>query len=237
MTVFLEQREKAWRISHRPFIGRWRFLRLEDYADPCYQQVRFRLMLPKSEDVFLDLGCGLGQSLRQLRHDGVHPDALLAADIESRFIDAGYDLFRDADTLGAKFFVGDLVDPDDRSLDDLCGKATIVHMGSFFHLFTRAQQLYIGQRLVSFLRPGTKNALIYGRQAGTLDPTIRSSRHHTGMFLHNQATLQELWDEVGELTGTRWLVQLEQDGNADAAPWGIAKGAVPVKFAIHQIQT
>lgn len=208
---------------------------MDDASDPFYQQVCFRLKLPRSQDILVDLGCGLGQSIRQLRQDGVDPRRLMAADMERRFIDVGYDLFRDSSTLGVEFLVGNLLDPDDQSLNSLIGKATIIHMDSLFHLFTRNEQLFAGQRIVTFLQPGTRNGLIYGRQAGTIDTTLRSARRESGLFLHNENTMQELWDDIGQLTGTRWHVQIEYDGDPDAAAWGLAKGAVPVKFAIHQV--
>ncbi|KAM3532507.1 hypothetical protein MY4038_003985 [Beauveria bassiana] len=122
----LRIRKLAWDVSRQPFIGRWRFLQLAEPLDPYYQQVLFRLTLPKSKDCILDIGCGFGQALRQLRADGVAGSKLFGADIESRFISLGYDLFRDKDTLGATFLSGDLLDPDDERLDMLAGRFTIV---------------------------------------------------------------------------------------------------------------
>ena len=61
----------------------------------------FRLKLPQSKDAVLDLGCGLGVFLRQLRADGVDGSQLFATDVNSLFIDLGYALFRDRDSLEA----------------------------------------------------------------------------------------------------------------------------------------
>ncbi|KAM3557881.1 hypothetical protein MY1884_004282 [Beauveria asiatica] len=144
----LRIRKLAWDVSRQPFIGRWRFLQFAEPLDPYYQQVLFRLTLPKSKDCILDIGCGFGQALRQLRADGVAGSKLFGADIESRFISLGYDLFRDKDTLGATFLSGDLLDPDDERLDMLAGRFTIVHADSFFHLMSWTEQLYAAKRLI-----------------------------------------------------------------------------------------
>ncbi|OAA70545.1 Methyltransferase type 11 [Cordyceps fumosorosea ARSEF 2679] len=144
----LHIRKLAWDASRQPFIGRWKFLRLAKPLDPCYQQVLFRLTLPESTDSILDIGCGFGQALRQLRANGVAGSKLFGADIEPRFISLGYDLFRDKETLGATFVTGDLLNPDDRRLDVLSGRFTIVHADSFFHLLSWTEQLYAAKRLI-----------------------------------------------------------------------------------------
>ena len=57
---------------------------------------------------FLDLGCCLGQDLRKLVVDGAPAENLHGLDLEGRFIDLGYDLFRDHETLQSRFVVADL---------------------------------------------------------------------------------------------------------------------------------
>lgn len=86
---------------------------------------------------------------------------------------------------------------------------TIIYAGSFFHLFTWSQQLYIGRRLVAFLKPGTRNALLYGRQAGTSQSGTAGRIDTASPFLHNKSTFQQLWDEIGLMTKTRWRVDFE----------------------------
>ncbi|KAM0669532.1 hypothetical protein ACQRIU_003094 [Beauveria bassiana] len=205
----LRIRKLAWDVSRQPFIGRWRFLQLAEPLDPYYQQVLFRLTLPKSKDCILDIGCGFGQALRQLRADGVAGSKLFGADIESRFISLGYDLFRDKDTLGATFLSGDLLDPDDERLDMLAGRFTIVHADSFFHLMSWTEQLYAAKRLIVWLRKDTNNGFIYGKHAGTIHPAevaLAGSRP----YLHNRQSFQRLWDEAGEMTNTKWRVEVER---------------------------
>lgn len=221
-------------MSSFPCIGRWKFLNLPDRDDARYQHVLFRLTLPKSNDALLDLGCCLGQALRQLRADGVHGSQLFGMDLNSALVDIGYDMFRDRDSLGATFVIGDMIDPDDTRISQLEGQITLVQADSFFHLFNWMQQLYIGKRIVSFLKPGTKNAIIFGRQAGSFKQEP-SSTGRTSPYLHNQDSFQQLWNEVGKMTGTRWAVQVEPDGDLCSELPGIEKETLPIKFTVHQV--
>lgn len=172
--------------------------------------------------------------LRQLRADGIAGSKLYGTDLESRFIRLGYELFKDKRSLGATFVPGDMIDFDDRRLQALEGKVTIIHASSFFHLFTWIQQLGIGKRLVSFLKPGTNNALIFGRQMGTSRPGPASGQQR-GAFLHDEASFQRLWDEIGKLTGTKWTVMFDavEDSGTDTAKRQDTDR--PVDFTVYQI--
>lgn len=209
-------------------------MRLTEQNDPCYQQVLFRLNVPRSNDAFLDLGCCVGQVLRQLRHDGVRGVQLFGTDVQSKFVDIGYNLFQDEGDFGATFVVGDMLDPDDTRLDELSQKVTIIYAGSFFHLFNWTQQVYIGKRLVGFLKQGTKNALIYGRHIGTSEPGM-SSLGDMSPYLHNRESFQRLWDKVGNLTNTRWTVEIEPAGEKILDTPRLEGDVHPVNFTIHQI--
>ncbi|KAF4979563.1 hypothetical protein FZEAL_4267 [Fusarium zealandicum] len=227
-------REKAWCVSRFPCVGRWKFLYIPDPKDPRYQQALFRLNVAGSRDVLLDLGCGVGQVIRQFRANGVDGAQLIGTDLQSKFIDIGYDLFQDRDLLGATFVAGDMLDPADKQMTALRGKITMVHAGSFFHLFNWIQQLYMGKRLVEFLKPGTRNALIYGRQVGTNHPGPSSTGNRSA-YLHDQASFQRLWDEVGTITKTRWQVQLEPTGEPVCKLPGFNNNTFPVNFTIYQV--
>lgn len=176
----------------------------------------------------------MGQVLRQFRADGVAGSQLFGTDINRELFEIGFSLFRDQDSLGATFVAGDLIDPDDTRTHALRGKITMVHAASFFHLFTWTQQLFIGNRLVSFLKPGTRNGLIYGRHVGIADP--RSSGLETQTpHLHNQESFQKLWDEVGSMTNTKWLVQTEQEEALTDALFESDSEKFGVNFIVYQI--
>ncbi|KAM0265663.1 hypothetical protein ACHAQJ_000097 [Trichoderma viride] len=227
-------REAAWAYARMPFIGRWKFLTLNDANDSRYQQALFRLRLSQSRDALLDLGCGLGQALRQFRADGVDGSRLFGLDSSLPLVSSGYDLFQDRNSLGAHFIVGDMTDPDDLRLDELHGQVSIIHAGSFFHLFSWKQQLYIGKRLVDFLQPDIRNAFIYGRHVGVAS-TQEAAESDSSPYLHNQESFQRLWDEVGELTRTKWKVEVELSGEKIARLPGNPKGAQPLLCDLHSV--
>lgn len=228
------QREDAWKVSRSPGVGRWRFLYLLDPEDQRYQQTLFRLTIPKSKDAFLDLGCCVGQVLRQFRVAGVSGSQLYGTDVEPKYVDIGYHLFQDWFKLQASFVIGDLLDPDDQRLAELHGKVTIIYAASFFHLFSWIQQLYIGKRLASFLKPGTTNALIFGRQVGTTKGGVFTTSG-SSVYLHDQASFQRLWTEIGTLTKTRWSVSMEPTGEPISPLPGYSEDARPVNFTVYQV--
>ncbi|KAI1324332.1 hypothetical protein F5Y16DRAFT_381190 [Xylariaceae sp. FL0255] len=117
---------------------------------------------------FLDVGCCVGQVLRKLTADGVDSSRLYGTDLESRFHDAGYDLFRDRETFKGSFVAGDMLrktesgrerkskgasrrTSTDDPLEALDGKMTYIHAASFFHLFTWDEQLRAAIRMQRFL--------------------------------------------------------------------------------------
>ncbi|KAI0887713.1 uncharacterized protein GGS22DRAFT_185091 [Annulohypoxylon maeteangense] len=224
-----EIRDRLWDIYPYICIGHFRFLSLKFTLDPRYQMALNQLLAPKSKANFLDVGCCVGQMLRQLVFDGADSSRLFGTDLDPRFLEAGYDLFKDRDKLKSTFVVGDMVnqgsesDDGDKSLELFDGRMSIIHATSFFHLFTRENQIRAAQRMVRFLDPNDPDVMIFGRQAGTTTPGDREGSKRTKRFLHNAASWQELWDEVGKLTGTSWRTEVDEieeigmhpDGNAD----------------------
>ncbi|CAI4215444.1 unnamed protein product [Parascedosporium putredinis] len=169
-------REKAWNATRYPCIGRWRFLYIDPSSDPRYQRVLSRLTSWRSSDVLLDLGCGVGQSLRQFSYDGVHASKLIGLDINPTLIEIGFELFRDRHRTPAGFVVGNMMDDVDEGLEKIDGRISIVHASNFWHLFNWTQQLAMAVRLVRFFKMGEKRAMIYGRH---------SPRPRTPIFRHD----------------------------------------------------
>ena len=61
------------------------------------------------------------------------------------------------------------------------------------------------------------DVVIFGTQAASVNPGQTSA--FSSSYLHNGQSLQQLWDEVGQLTGTAWRVDVEaidelQEGSA-----------------------
>jgi SAM-dependent methyltransferase len=198
------QREKAFKVFHYGCIGRWRFLDLYITKAPEYPDIINRV---KGGEKLLDLGCCFGHILRQLAFDGAPAANLTGADLRPEFIELGYELFRDKDTFGAHFVTGDILNPTDAGLATLDNKIDIVHTASFFHLFGWDDQVKIGERVVRFFKPGAK-AVILGRQSARREPVSVEVWRESGekKYHHNVATLQHLWDVIGEKTGTKWKV-------------------------------
>ncbi|RYP83153.1 hypothetical protein DL769_001459 [Monosporascus sp. CRB-8-3] len=142
----ISQRDKLWAIHPSVCVGHYRFLSMQFRSDPRYKYALNRLLVADSDVAFLDVGCCVGQVLRQLAFEGVDSSRLYGIDLESRFLSAGYELFRDRDTLKATLVTGDLLASGEEGEGDdasrlLNGKMTIIHAMSFFHLFSWQAQV------------------------------------------------------------------------------------------------
>lgn len=140
---------------------------------------------------------------------------LIGCDLNQDFINLGYDLFRDKDTLASKFIIGDILasnfDDDQESLfQELREKIDIIHVSSFFHLFSLSTQLLIAKRLLKFLRP-IPGSLILGRQTGTIYPGVykHGSCNETqpGMWRHDVGSWSEMWEQAGRESGVQVRVE------------------------------
>ncbi|KAL7924621.1 hypothetical protein ACQKWADRAFT_271885 [Trichoderma austrokoningii] len=231
-------RERLWKVAMYPCIGRWSFLNLQSVRDPHFYTAVERLRdsaatgaASSYPEALLDIGCCVGQLLRKLVHDGIDPTRLFGTDLHSEFISIGAELFHD-EASGLTFAAGNMLDPKDEALNILDGKITLVHAGNFFHLFTWKQQVIIGMRIIRFLHPGTIDAIIFGRQIGTHNPREKQGR--TKSFLHNEESLQRLWNEIGAKTGTRWRVQMNMNEEKVVDMPGFGEEDRYVLFGIYQ---
>jgi hypothetical protein len=118
----------------------------------------------------------------------------------------GYRLFLDRDILKSKFIEADITDANS-ALSELDGKIDIIYAGSFLHLFDYKGQIEVCKRLVKLLRE-KKDSLILGRQLGNIDAGeyVQTTNESGIMYRHNAESFKEMWDEVGEETGTKWRV-------------------------------
>ncbi|KKA30470.1 hypothetical protein TD95_000617 [Thielaviopsis punctulata] len=202
-------------------------------TDPRHKLAVSRLKAVFSRDLLLDLGCGMGQTLRQLAHDGVPPTRLLGTDIHPAMIDLGFDLFRDSAgppasmfaagrhaAMGSRFVVADFLNDCDPGLRLLLHRPTLVHASNFWHMFAWPQQIEIAVRLVSLLKPGTQNAMTDNARA----------------FLHNPATFQLMWDIVGERTLTKWRVEMDFVSKTTSTIPGFAHDSYVVHYGVFQIK-
>lgn len=125
-----------------------------------------------------------------------------------------------------------MLDADDKELEKLDGRVSIVHASNFWHLFSWDQQLAIALRLITFFS-AEEGAMVYGRQVGAAK-THAQSRAGTS-FLHDQESFQRLWDQVGVLTGTRWTVEMEFVGERLAKIPGFAGDSRAARYSVHRV--
>src|SRR5438105_15830914 len=101
----------------------FQFLDLSLVQMPIYPEILARV---KDGAKFLDLGCCLGQEIRQLVLDGAPSANTFGSDLYGRFFAVGYDLFADKDRLETKFIAADVFD-DASPLMDLQGQLDIIY--------------------------------------------------------------------------------------------------------------
>ncbi|KAM7189123.1 hypothetical protein V8F33_010244 [Rhypophila sp. PSN 637] len=174
----------------------------------------------KKGDKFLDLGCCLGQEIRQLVLDGVPSSNTYGSDLYEGFFDVGYRLFndsRDSDEAGRKrrldttFIAADIFDDKSRLVTELTGKMDIIYTGAFFHLFTLSEQEKVAVQVVRLLTP-KPGSLIVGRQSGSDEAgenVRKGAPGSAGPFTHNVESWTKLWGRIGEVTRTRWSVEAD----------------------------
>ncbi|KAI8625931.1 hypothetical protein F5Y19DRAFT_235820 [Xylariaceae sp. FL1651] len=233
-------RDRLWDIYPYACVGHFRFVSMTFAADPYYQLALHRLLQGQvegeKETRLLDVGCCMGQVLRKLASDGVDSTRLYGTDIEPRFLDAGYDLFKDRDKFKATFVIGNLLKQEegDEGLDALDGKISFIHATSFFHLFTWDDQVHAAVRMLRFLDPEQKDVMIFGRQVGTMLPRNHGKAGSDKVFLHNAHSWQMLWDEIGERTGTKWRVTMEPTEKIETGAGGVESSLRKMSFCVFR---
>jgi len=184
-------------------------------------------------ETYLDLGCCFGQDIRRLVHDGAPSENFYGSDLRLDFMELGYNLFRDRDSLKSKFIASDVFDPE-AEIEQLDGRVDILHAASFFHLFDLEQQKQIARRVVKLLRP-RKNSLLLGRHVGNVkggEHPHRSAPSKT-MYRHDPETWRKMWKEIGEETGTDLEVEVVM-GDWAAPAWQ-QDGALRMTYSVRRV--
>ncbi|KAF3920204.1 hypothetical protein AA313_de0205848 [Arthrobotrys entomopaga] len=143
-----ELRDRAFAIYPYICIASFGFLTTKIHKLPCYTEIVERV---KGGQKFLDLGCGFGQELRQLIYDGAPAENLYGSDLHTHFIDLGFELFKDRETLKTEFIASDILDGQSALVSKLTGQLDILYASLIFHHFTWEQQIDIAKRMVNFL--------------------------------------------------------------------------------------
>ena len=209
--ISLNQRDKAFKVYPWPCIGQVRFLNNKLPKKPYASKILPKL---KQGATFLDAGCCFGQQLRYLYYyDHISPSQLYAFDHKPEFIDLGYDLFRDKQTFHGRMVGGDMLSPlsspPNADLKALAieGGIDVINVVQVLHSWDYEDQLKAAVNLVAFSRP-KPGSLIAGDQMGSVKagsyPLPSEGGSH---YRHNVESFQAFWKEVGERTGTRWVVE------------------------------
>jgi SAM-dependent methyltransferase len=183
-----------------------RFIDLSLSRLPSYATVLNRL---KDGGSFLDIGCCFAQDIRKLVHDGAPSGNLWGAELQAEFIELGFDLFNDRDSLVAHFLTADIFDSES-PLKQLTNSIDVIHVGLFLHLFDWDGQKKACETIVGLLK-AEKGVLVLGQQVGSLVPGQVPRSSGSQMYKHDATTFAKLWKEVGEATGTEWEVRAALD--------------------------
>lgn len=162
------------------------------HLSPDYESTVQRV---RQGETLLDLGCCFGQDIRKLASDAGTSSNLIGCDIEERFIQLGYDLFADSQSLEATFVQGDVFSSD--FLKQYHGKVDIIYLGSFLHLFDEAKQRIVAQHIKKILRPG--KGMVFGRHLGANQGgPFRMESLGWDLYRHDSQTIQALFQTPGE---------------------------------------
>jgi SAM-dependent methyltransferase len=197
-------RDEAWEVFPYPCIGQFRFLDLSLNQTKEYSDILQRL---RQGQKLLDMACCFGQEIRQLVADGAPSENIYGCDLREEYIQLGYKLFGDQDTLQTKFITANIFDATS-ALTELHGQFDMIYAGSFFHLWGYEDQVKTSKAVARLLRP-QKGSTIYGRQVGSVNAETHNHRTNpTGtMFRHNVESLQKMWREIGDDLGVSFAVE------------------------------
>jgi SAM-dependent methyltransferase len=105
-----------------------------------------------------------GTDIRQLILDEYPETSIVGVDLYRQFIDIGYDLFQDKNTLNVKFLTGNIFDDHflspssdivaSATLDQYKHQVTYLNAGSVLHLFNGEQIRSFIQRAALLMKPG-----------------------------------------------------------------------------------
>lgn len=215
-----------------PCIGQFRFLILALPHTPSYRSIVSRLRAPSAK--FLDVGCCFGQDLRALAVEGVPGENLFGVELHGEYHALGHKLFCDdaeviTNVRGAKRPLGatlitadlfDLLEGDGMrgtapALQPLLAQIDVLQASAFLHLFTWEKQIDAGVAIVHLMKgPG---AMVVGTQVGSQKPGLYEQGR---MYLHDVASFEKLWVEIGARTTSEWNVEavLVQD-QREKKPW------------------
>ncbi|KAH0421241.1 methyltransferase domain-containing protein [Colletotrichum camelliae] len=221
-THVMTLRDKIWGVFPYPCVGRFSFLDFYLHRMPLYISLVDRLK--GSDTKHLDVACCVGQDIRKLVYDGVPSQNIVGVEIEKGFVDAGYELFRDKESLHTRFVVADIVDDKDGVLDDMVYHFDSAHLGMCLHRWDGKDQLKALRRIVRLLKPEPGVAILGHTIGHVKGIEVSLGINGKPSLRHNVQTWEALWADLSEVTGSRWKLttdMYDDDGMRDRL--GVAK--------------
>ncbi|KAF4775227.1 methyltransferase domain-containing protein [Colletotrichum scovillei] len=221
-THILTLRDKIWDVFPYPCVGRFSFLDFYLHRMPLYSSLVDRLKSPDAKH--LDVACCIGQDIRKLVYDGVPSQNIVGLEIEKGFVDAGYELFRDKQSLQSEFIVADILDDEDGTLEDMVHQFDSAHLGMCLHLWNRDDQTKALLRVIRLLKAAPGVAIL-GHTIGHTDGIeVSLGMNGKPSLRHNVQTWGALWADLSEATGSCWKVEAEMyDDDSMRDRLGVAK--------------
>ena len=181
----------------------------------------------------LDLGCGLGQDLRQLCVESGAVAKLYATDADQKVWDLGLEMFGDGEKPVAKFFCADARKQNfGGKLDEIIGTVDVVITSQLLDLFWFHGQLEVLENVVRLSKVGTK---VMDCTLGTADGEVLEYESDGygpfSRFYHSRYSLEIPWIDVAARTNTKWRVEAAHAGSG--SPQALLRSAQPIDVS-HQ---
>lgn len=166
--------------------------------------------------------------------DGIPTSNLYGSDLRPEFWDLGFDLFCDKDFFKAHFLAADIFAAES-PLDTLDGSVDIIQASSFFHLFSRDDQLRAGAKCMKLLKQ-KQGSMIVGRQMGR--PDAANLGHVTTgnkAYWHDEESFHTLWKEIGDAAGLQLAVEMAFEDWRIMNPQGepLREGSRRLKYTVQ----
>lgn len=139
----------------------------------------------------------MGTDVREFLLDGGSANGknrIVAVDLQQEFLDLGQELFK-GPTPGIEFRAANLLDVNDKTLDDIKGKVSILYTGAVFHLFNEENQRIFAEAIARLLSPSGP-AVVFGLHRGAKVKGVRASSSGRACFAHDPQSWKELWRDV-----------------------------------------
>ncbi|KAJ7639311.1 hypothetical protein FB45DRAFT_977155 [Roridomyces roridus] len=224
-----EMRDVALKVYPYPCIKRLGFIRLKMPKNPeAYEHV---LNLGKNDPnaILIELGCCLGNDVRNIAAAGFPSQNILASDLRSGFWDVSNQLYcNPTGDFKGSFIPGDALDPEFldllpqlteappppppvlstlTSFNPLHGYVSAIHTGSFFHLFSEEHQLFIARKFAGLLSPKA-GSMIFGCHGSQPTKGFMRASGSNQIFCHTP----ESWEEM-------WTTQVFKPGQVEVKAW------------------